>query len=205
MVSDRPGEVSGWRPSGLNPCSNGIWSLTRAGTCSACILRSLNPCSNGIWSLTSKKGGPMRIKFHVLILVLMEYGLWLSLSGGLTGRRMCLNPCSNGIWSLTNSPLNCEQDTPGLNPCSNGIWSLTYGGKTMANSIDVLILVLMEYGLWHYTPLREGAGGLAVRLNPCSNGIWSLTNALQGGRYDKRVLILVLMEYGLWHFALSEK
>ena len=37
----------------------------------------------------------------------------------------------------------------------------------------VLILVLMEYGLW---PDGQHADGVAVsRLNPCSNGIWSLT------------------------------
>ena len=39
--------------AGLNPCSNGIWSLTqepcfRSRSQAPC----LNPCSNGIWSLT---------------------------------------------------------------------------------------------------------------------------------------------------------
>ena len=61
----------------LNPCSNGIWSLTRlhvdlySGT-----TVSLNPCSNGIWSLT-----------HIETKRAVRFD--------------SLNPCSNGIWSLT--------------------------------------------------------------------------------------------------------
>ena len=38
----------------LNPCSNGIWSLTIELPIKNFLLRSLNPCSNGIWSLTVK-------------------------------------------------------------------------------------------------------------------------------------------------------
>ena len=59
----------------LNPCSNGIWSLTPAGT-HWCPAVCLNPCSNGIWSLT----------------LISELYRKLEVS---------LNPCSNGIWSLT--------------------------------------------------------------------------------------------------------
>ena len=76
MVSDP--EYSGRsaaRRYGLNPCSNGIWSLTlRARDNPATLALSLNPCSNGIWSLTlgdTFKDTPE----GVLILVLMEYGL----------------------------------------------------------------------------------------------------------------------------------
>ena len=36
--------------------------------------KCLNPCSNGIWSLTNKAGSPAAPAL-VLILVLMEYGL----------------------------------------------------------------------------------------------------------------------------------
>ena len=36
----------------LNPCSNGIWSLTDVLLPLRLRLSSLNPCSNGIWSLT---------------------------------------------------------------------------------------------------------------------------------------------------------
>ena len=35
----------------------------------------LNPCSNGIWSLTEEQSMSLNIDWAVLILVLMEYGL----------------------------------------------------------------------------------------------------------------------------------
>ena len=83
----------------------------------------LNPCSNGICSLTFYRVTGMLYAASVLILVLMEYALWRSL---LTlWFPTCLNPCSNGICSLTKTedffilPAEC------LNPCSNGICSLT--------------------------------------------------------------------------------
>ena len=37
---------------GLNPCSNGIWSLTTKDDDKGVGGLRLNPCSNGIWSLT---------------------------------------------------------------------------------------------------------------------------------------------------------
>ena len=58
----------------LNPCSNGIWSLTRDEMAKYISRNSLNPCSNGIWSLT-KGSTQFRPGPIVLILVLMEYGL----------------------------------------------------------------------------------------------------------------------------------
>ena len=36
----------------LNPCSNGIWSLTQQVADETKSQKCLNPCSNGIWSLT---------------------------------------------------------------------------------------------------------------------------------------------------------
>ena len=36
----------------LNPCSNGIWSLTGREHYKLVAAVRLNPCSNGIWSLT---------------------------------------------------------------------------------------------------------------------------------------------------------
>ena len=60
---------------GLNPCSNGIWSLTyEADVPADAIPEGLNPCSNGIWSLTQRHYQQLQLQ-HVLILVLMEYGL----------------------------------------------------------------------------------------------------------------------------------
>ena len=61
---------------------------------------------------------------------------------------------------------------------------------------NVLILVVMEYGLRHNGKklkviAREG-------LNPCCNGIWSQTLGLtMKTKFPVFVLILVVMEYGL--------
>ena len=86
------------------------------------MVLSLNPCSNGIWSLTSVRAT-------------------------LLGRYYGLNPCSNGIWSLTLRRSTLTGRSVCLNPCSNGIWSLTRASPAHGAAHEVLILVLMEYGL----------------------------------------------------------
>ena len=74
MVSDADsGTHAGALVLRLNPCSNGIWSLTLFLHYGRPQL-SLNPCSNGIWSLTKTKG-THGFSTLVLILVLMDYGL----------------------------------------------------------------------------------------------------------------------------------
>ena len=79
MVSDRLIAVALVADYSLNPCSNGIWSLTEATRRLTIMSRlCLNPCSNGIWSLTNGQQ-------------------WNLCGSGL-------NPCSNGIWSLTSFP-----------------------------------------------------------------------------------------------------
>ena len=90
------------------------------------VFHRLNPCSNGICSLTSSAQRKLQYNSRVLILVLMEYALWQqqAISGMLV--QMSLNPCSNGICSLTvwkgvGQPIRWRR----LNPCSNGICSLT--------------------------------------------------------------------------------
>ena len=52
MVSDILRNTKDTSTLGLNPCSNGIWSLTGLGALIGLGCKSLNPCSNGIWSLT---------------------------------------------------------------------------------------------------------------------------------------------------------
>ena len=133
----------------------------------------------------------------VLILVLMEYGLWLPSHGTESVSRcvLILVLMEYGLW---HSPAPAQSGEVSLNPCSNGIWSLTrpvvvfllrsiavlilvlmeYGlwlsdKRPDRVGLDVLILVLMEYGLWHATPAEVASD--VYRLNPCSNGIWSLT------------------------------
>ena len=122
---------------GLNPCSNGIWSLTTVVEDELKDATSrLNPCSNGIWSLT-----------------LMQLTLMKNVRS--------LNPCSNGIWSLTSKEGLCTTITLSLNPCSNGIWSLTVLLSFKRYCPHVLILVLMEYGLWQKLWLIQLIGELS--------------------------------------------
>ena len=52
MVSDSCIAEGGVMSKGLNPCSNGIWSLTTKDDDKGVGGLRLNPCSNGIWSLT---------------------------------------------------------------------------------------------------------------------------------------------------------
>ena len=180
---------------GLNPCSNGIWSLTKQGETSqphppVLILVLME---YGLWRIVDYGDGS---RYPVLILVLMEYGLWLfcptlqhlrclnPCSNGIWSLTLsaasafiilqCLNPCSNGIWSLTFYKERAQESGIGLNPCSNGIWSLTspaYSSSTVASGLNP---VLMEYGLWPSVAAQLILGWAC--LNPCSNGIWSLTD-----------------------------
>ena len=132
----------------LNPCSNGIWSLTEKFDAAITICQSLNACSNGIWSLTRLLWRQPGLRI-VLILVLMEYGLWLSLIrvDRLFSGVLILVLMEYGLWRFGEE--RPPQGSESLNPCSNGIWSLTCLGITgRAQTYKVLILVLMEYGLW---------------------------------------------------------
>ena len=159
----------------LNPCSNGIWSLTRSPsrrrTGSAVLILVL--MEYGLWPDNRLHNGA---ELTVLILVLMEYGLWHGGDLLTTGddQVLILVLMEYGLW-----PGNVSQQTitMGLNPCSNGIWSLTLSGQ------------LLPFFL--------------CSLNPCSNGIWSLTPTLMYSGMSITVLILVLMEYGLWQNILS--
>ena len=59
----------------LNPCFDGIWSLTHFRDGHIPQGGGLNPCFDGIWSLTIIKENQIAYEQTVLILVLMEYGL----------------------------------------------------------------------------------------------------------------------------------
>ena len=141
------------------------------------FMASLNPCSNGIWSLTSPRSAPSASSRDVLILVLMEYGLW-------PGALLCPegNQCvlilvlmEYGLW-----PGDAKADNsnlPGLNPCSNGIWSLTCWRN--ANRSGSFSLNPCSNGIWSLTDTCDVSETYSLAgLNPCSNGIWSLTQHL---------------------------
>ena len=198
MVSDFGRDEFGQYIRGLNPCSNGIWSLTRLSRIfywdiqvlilvlmeyglwqyrlhvegQYCRVLILVLMEYGLWPVEGPTASTAA--FIVLILVLMEYGLWLMSDAKTRFIDPSLNPCSNGIWSLTvHGGMPEDNRQIRLNPCSNGIWSLT--------------------------KITPPCSKLNTGLNPCSNGIWSLTLYQISYQYwVNDVLILVLMEYGLW-------
>ena len=134
----------------------------------------------------------------VLILVVMEYGLWQnSTLVVFVVHTLSLNPCCNGIWSLTTIAEKATVLKPGvliLVVMEYDSWQFLPKWKL---SFFVLILVVMEYGLWHnvWQPRIQEFSSL----NPCCK--WnmvsdSVTNDSYNG-LQYLVLILVVMEYGL--------
>ena len=97
---------------------------------------SLNPCFNGICSLTLNMWWWYNKRLKVLILVLMEYALWLKGLGEFDPTKSCLNPCFNGICSLTLKDKDGNAIGISLNPCFNGICSLTANFLKPTKSIN---------------------------------------------------------------------
>ena len=161
------------RYQGLNPCSNGIWSLTVKDAVLRYSAESLNPCSNGIWSLTVNLYYRIACDRYVLILVLMEYGLWLFAGRGCKtffSAVLILVLMEYGLWPVLIGQKSTGCDVLILVLMEYGLWHAEmYGHSYRA---WVLILVLMEYGLW---PIMADDAASNSCLNPCSNGIWSLT------------------------------
>ena len=87
---------------------------------------------------------------EVLILVIVEYALWVIKGDQETITDLCLNPCYSGICSVSGRFSNLPLD-----------WHC------------VLILVIVEYALWDSSsisgPLRPWS------LNPCYSGICSVS------------------------------
>ena len=112
---------------GLNPCSNGICSLTFLKCIFYYVCLCLNPCSNGICSLTKESDADLN-------------------------NNICLNPCSNGICSLTyvvwttDSPVTMVLI---LVLMEYALWQFVSRVRSPSGS-PVLILVLMEYALWQW-------------------------------------------------------
>ena len=125
-LTPKPARCSWWQC--LNPCCNGIWSLTMWTSCITrqksclnpcfngwrfrspsrftpsyrCSTRGLNPCCDGMWSLTPSRRRDCSMHAGVLILVVMEDGLWQPKSHKQAQlEKWCLNPCCNGRWSLS--------------------------------------------------------------------------------------------------------
>ena len=115
------------------------------------ITFGLNPYSNGIYSMSVWKHLWSKWRYAVLILILMEYTLWvyenihprLQAVGVLILILMeytlwaewlvsypvscyaSLNPYSNGIYSMRSLAAQTRRKAFGLNPYSNGIYSMS--------------------------------------------------------------------------------
>ena len=137
----------------------------------------------------------------VLILVLLEYTLWVLLFiiaeevykiglnpcfTGIYSLRnawwhwiwiwwICLNPCFTGIYSLSRvSATIVRHLLYSLNPCFTGIYSLRQLWKpSCVRYWRVLILVLLEYTLWAFVNVLQMRN--ISGLNPCFTGIYSLS------------------------------
>ena len=89
-----------------------------------------------------------------------------------------------------------------LNPSFSGIWPVAISLILFLdmNQLLVLILLLVEYGLWLLTKetINNGLRGL----NPSFSGIWPVAFLSLCSNTVICVLILLLVEYGLWPFRL---
>ena len=134
---------------------------------------SLNPCCCGWWSL-SYESKLKTIHNYVLILVVVDDGLWDFQTASWAQEHLCLNPCCCGWWSLrSNRSLSLSQ----------------HSGR-------VLILVVVDDGLW---AASFSTARITVCLNPCCCGWWSLSwwePCKDRGLFP--VLILVVVDDGLW-------
>ena len=113
------------------------------------------------------------ILLAVLILVVMEDGLWSLFYWGSApeGHVLILVVMEDGLWSV--KKVLSDDKEGSLNPCCNGRWSLIISYRQLWEpKIPVLILVVMEDGLWF--PLSWFFSPLSNGLNPCCNGRWSL-------------------------------
>ena len=138
---------------GLNPCFNGICSLSLQN-CNYCsyLKKRLNPCFNGICSLS--------------------LGNW---SIRIIPPTKCLNPCFNGICSLSqlgkgHRPL--RRHVLILVLMEYALWEIDE--RAYIKVVEVLILVLMEYALWAFQT-KSKQFKFTNSINHCFNVIWSLS------------------------------
>ena len=136
---------------GLNPCCNGIYSMSTAVCIEHYESTGLNPCCNGIYSMSTGQKCLQANGWTVLILVVMEYTQWVVAEYKQARVFKRLNPCCNGIYSMRLQTEIYPWKQRSLNPCCNGIYSMR--GKT-----DTIT--------WGW-----------FCLNPCCNGIYSMRQA----------------------------
>ena len=106
-----------------------------------------------------------------------------------------LNPYSIGIWSATHCYCTDKAFDACLNPYSIGIWSATLLSIANKQGWNVLILILLEYGLRQQDAVSSATVVAVLILILLEYGL----RRGQKGRSVllRMVLILILLEYGL--------
>ena len=119
MVSEHAKSLSATAKMGLNPCLNGRWSLTcntaRDYKMGAKVL-ILVLVEDGLWFFRLNVQSVDRLR--VLILVLVEDGLWCLCLSLLFTQLKRLNPCFSGRWSLIAPYKSCWQTVTYIKDCS---------------------------------------------------------------------------------------
>ena len=150
--------------------------------------------------MRDKKDFTKKNSDFVLILILMEYALWVLLEP-VDDLKFGLNPYSNGICSMRMATRGqtgaCLLAVLILILMEYALWA-SISRKYLLVIKWVLILILMEYALWELV-LVLAMLTLSLCLNPYSNGICSMSILLNvDENVPAYVLILILMEYALW-------
>ena len=132
----------------------------------------------------------------VLILILLDVGLWLigirpdMVSGS------SLNPYSIGCWSMTGMSDEDPAIVLGvliLILLDVGLWpSETF----VSDAAVVLILILLDVGLWQRLQSFSGNTSEVLILILLDVGLWLPIVDVETG--EVRVLILILLDVGLW-------
>ena len=113
----------------------------------------LNPCCNGIYSMSELRVGKPFV-ITVLILVVMEYTQWVCFPLIHTFF-YCLNPCCNGIYSMR---ANTYRMVKNMWVLILVVMEYTQWEETtlVILLIKVLILVVMEYTQWEHKSFSSG-------------------------------------------------
>ena len=134
---------------------------------------SLNPCSGGLCSLTLITTLQRNESNLVLILVLVDYALWLHRERvcRLTTQVLILVLVDYALWQQDANPPKGKARVLILVLVDYALWR---NSKVESRSSQkVLILVLVDYALWLYVLYAKHK--ISKSLNPCSGGLCSLT------------------------------
>ena len=163
---------------------------------------SLNPFCFGIWGLRKELKEVIKRLKKVLILFVLEYGVWATISFANYEESLRLNPFCFGIWGLRTYAFNGSTILCGLNPFCFGIWGLRATNNVATEVIaSVLILFVLEYGVW---VIKEFTLEETIEcLNPFCFGIWGLRDVKK--YEDEFNACLNPFCFGIWGLSNYEK